>query len=224
MIIAHRSHVDYPGRTSLVVACPGCNMRCWYCHNKHLWSGDWDVEESLNIIRGALRPIMSAITITGGEPTLYGGKLIWLLQDLRKLGLPIKLDTNGLNPETLMLILNDKLVDYVALDAKGSRRFYWEYAIDDKGLSKRAYSHALYSAELIKGSGIDYEIRTTVDDTLAYGDYQVASYLRLISGAKRLYLQNQRHMERNGRWIHARRTLNAVADHVSRYVHHCEIR
>jgi len=126
---------------------------------------------------------LDAVVVSGGEPTLQSD-LINFLVWLRTVGLKIKLDTNGSNPEVIKNILDKKLVDYVAMDIKSGYKNYSEIVgakIDFNDIKK--------SIGLIMESEIDYEFRTTVfknwvdlDDLKEIG--------KLIDGAKKYFLQN----------------------------------
>ncbi len=151
---------DYPGQVSAVVFTQGCNFRCPFCHNAallpraapagRLLSGDW-VREQLGRRRGQL----DAVVVSGGEPTLQGG-LAEFLRALRRMGFRIKLDTNGSRPEVLRRLITAGLVDYIAMDLKAPWHKYESLAgvaADTRSLRR--------SVELIAGSGIAHEFRTT---------------------------------------------------------------
>ena len=113
---------DWPGRTSCILFLGGCNLHCPTCHNYQL---AWDMH-SLPVldqsrIKAYLRDRagwLDGVTVTGGEPTTVPG-IGELLYDIRKTGLPIKMDTNGMRPEVVADLLEYKLVDTFAVDVKG---------------------------------------------------------------------------------------------------------
>lgn len=113
------SLIDYPGKIASVIFLAGCNMRCHYCHNSQLW----DVTQnrfSVETILSALQKysvLIDAVVVSGGEPTVYPN-LIPLLKQIREMGLLIKLDTNGTQPAVIQTIVEQGLVDYIALDLK----------------------------------------------------------------------------------------------------------
>ncbi len=113
------STVDYPGCLSAVVFTAGCNYDCFFCHNRHLLStGAAAVrEEELFSFLGKRRGMLDGVVISGGEPTLHA-ELPRLISDIKALGYGVKLDTNGSNPFAIKQLLNDKLIDYLAVDYK----------------------------------------------------------------------------------------------------------
>lgn len=130
---------DWPGRTSCIIFLGGCNLHCPTCHNYQL---AWDMH-SLPVIdprriKSYLRDRagwLDGVTITGGEPTTVPG-VGELLYEIRKSGLPIKMDTNGMRPEVVRDLLRYKLVDTFAVDVKGP---YAKYpALTGNGVSEIA--------------------------------------------------------------------------------------
>ncbi len=110
------SFVDYPGHIAAVVFVPGCNMDCWYCHNRPLWNAAKLIDPSeAEAFIEKRRGFLSGVVISGGEPTLQSG-LEQFIERMRALGLHVKLDTNGLLPEVIEKLI--KKVDYIALDLK----------------------------------------------------------------------------------------------------------
>lgn len=109
---------DIPGRACMVFFTVGCNFNCEFCHNKHLLRNDagreYSIEELLNLVKSNF--LVSAISITGGEPTLYED-LITLCAELKKLERFISVDTNGSRPAIVEKLLPN--IDRIALDLKG---------------------------------------------------------------------------------------------------------
>ena len=111
---------DYPCRVAAVVFTQGCNFRCPFCHNGHLvgCEGAALLDEAAVLAQLAeRRNRLGGVVVTGGEPTLQGD-LPQFLHALKQLGLAVKLDTNGSQPDVLQALLADRLVDYVAMDLK----------------------------------------------------------------------------------------------------------
>jgi len=116
------SMCDWPGRHTCIVFLGGCNLRCPTCHNHQL---AWDMH-SLPVIdpvrlKAFLRDRsgwLDGVTVTGGEPTTVPG-VGELLFELRKSGLPVKVDTNGMRPEVVEDLLHYRLADVFAVDVKG---------------------------------------------------------------------------------------------------------
>lgn len=63
------------------------------------------------------RAWIDGVCITGGEPTLPSD-LPDLCSKLKEMGFLIKIDTNGTNQMMLKELMNNGLIDYVALDIK----------------------------------------------------------------------------------------------------------
>ena len=101
--------------------------------------------------------ILQGVCITGGEPTLQRN-LHKFLQKIKELEYPIKLDTNGYMPGVLWDLMQEHLIDYVAMDIKASRDNYARAA----GLPHIDISRIEESIGILKSSGIPYEFRTTV--------------------------------------------------------------
>ena len=121
------SLVDYPGEVCSVVFMPGCNFRCPYCHNKDLPQAvnnhGWTLQQILQYLQ-EVRSLITAVCITGGEPTLMPETLRFLIKNFKDLGLKVKLDSNGSHPELLEGLSKD--LDYIAMDLKTSLQHYSE--------------------------------------------------------------------------------------------------
>lgn len=177
--------IDWPGKVAAILFTYGCNFRCPFCHNPELVlensDEDLDLEEILKFLRERKKWI-DGVVITGGEPTLWPD-LPLLIQILKKEGFLVKLDTNGTNPSLLSSLLDEKLIDYVAMDIKGPLERYPEITRRDV-----KEEDILSSINLIMKSGIDYEFRTTI---LPYFHKKedIEKIGKLIKGAKKFYLQ-----------------------------------
>ena len=151
--------LDYPGKVACTVFLNGCNFRCPYCHNAELL-GDAEpvmtTEELLNFLRKR-QGILDGVCITGGEPTLHP-ELTELLRSIRALGYAVKLDTNGYRPDVLGALLQEGLLDYVAMDLKNGPD---AYALT-VGLKSVDLAKLRESIGLLLDSGREFELRTTV--------------------------------------------------------------
>lgn len=153
------SLIDYPGKVAAVVFTQGCNYRCPFCHNPELvlpdlFSGPLPVEEVLVFLEKR-RGQLQGLVITGGEPTLHAD-LSDFIRAVKEKGFLVKLDTNGSRVDVLRSILEEKLVDYIAMDIKSSLSSY-DHAVGVKADIESVKA----SIELIKTSGIEHEFRTT---------------------------------------------------------------
>ncbi|MEA3356319.1 MAG: anaerobic ribonucleoside-triphosphate reductase activating protein [Candidatus Bipolaricaulota bacterium] len=179
--------IDFPGLVAALVYTPGCNLRCPFCHNSELVlperikALDLIEEEEVLSLLDERKGFLDGLCITGGEPTLHEG-LAGFIERVKKLGLAVKLDTNGTRPERLKELLDSRLLDYVAMDVKGPPGRYSILT----GV-KIDFEKIEASIRIILTQAPDYEFRTTVVPTLGLEDIKkVAS---LIAGAKRYYLQ-----------------------------------
>ena len=122
MIIAgmqKSSTLDFPGNLSCVLFTRGCNMDCFYCHNRDILSKKGEnlaMDEVFSFLEKR-RGLLDGVVVSGGEPTLQPD-LIETIQKIKKMGYRVKLDTNGQNPETLAALIEQKLLDYIAVDWK----------------------------------------------------------------------------------------------------------
>ena len=119
------STVDWPGKATCTVFLRGCPLKCTYCQNDTIQTGKElkDIDEIIELIITS-KPFISGVVISGGEPTLQRDELITLTKKIRELGLLIGIQTNGLFPDTINSLIEEKLVDRIALDLKTSWESY----------------------------------------------------------------------------------------------------
>ncbi len=187
------SLIDYPSHISAIVFLQGCNMRCPYCHNAVLVPSPSETDEVYQQRQEALlsyleerKDVLEGVCITGGEPTM-SVELPVFIKALKRIGYKIKLDTNGTNPEMLLPLFTDRLVDYVAMDIKTSFERYALVGITSQTLIDNIKKSIL----LIKEHSPDYEFRTTLEpNTVSLTD--ISSMGAFIKGARRWALQAYR--------------------------------
>jgi len=175
------------------VACtvftPGCNLRCPYCHNPEILDPDLEMEvmpeENFFSFLDNRSGFLDGVCITGGEPTIQRDIQEFIVQ-VRERGFLVKLDTNGTIPAVLKELLEDKLLDYVAMDVKTSLEGYTR----DMGFRGNT-ADIIKSIDMIKGSGIEYEFRTTVVPGLI-DTVEILEVAKMIKGARRYFIQNFR--------------------------------
>ncbi|MFH1638343.1 MAG: anaerobic ribonucleoside-triphosphate reductase activating protein [Candidatus Woesearchaeota archaeon] len=156
---ARNSLVDYPGHVVSTIFTQGCNLSCPYCHNPELipkGGNGMIAEKELFYFFEKHRKMLDGVCITGGEPTLQMD-LEEFLMKVKALGLKVKLDTNGTNPEVIEDLIAKKLVDYIAMDIKASAKGYAKI-----GVTGDVLESIFRSIKIIMGSGIGYEFRSTV--------------------------------------------------------------
>jgi len=183
------SLIDYPGEMSFVIFMGGCNLKCLYCHNKDIVEKSAKIYENDKIIKMLIdrKRFINAVTITGGEPTIYGDKLIDLIIKIKELGFKIKLDTNGLNPNIIKRLIDNYLIDFIAMDIKNTFERYEEttgVSVDIGKLKK--------SIMLIENSNINYEFRTTVNKEM-HPEFAILELISYVRDNSKLILQNYRY-------------------------------
>jgi pyruvate formate lyase activating enzyme len=178
--------IDYPGKLAATIFTIGCNFECPFCYSTELVlpkkikdQPRISVGEIMNFLKRR-QGLIEGVVICGGEPTIYGEKLIDFVKSIKQLGFDVKVDTNGFLPDVLEKLL--KQVDYIAMDIKAPKDRYKEFCGKDIDVSKIGRS-----INILKKSNIGYEFRTTVapglkkDDILKIADW--------ISGSKKYFLQ-----------------------------------
>ena len=160
--------LDFPDTPAAIFWFAGCNLRCVYCYNPDIVFGEAhiDEEEALAFLKKRTG-LLEGVVLSGGECTLYSNLIPFCVQ-IKKLGFRIKLDTNGMRPDIIASLIALELIDYAALDYKapdvkmtqicgaGSEKRFWE------------------SFELLKGSDVAYEVRTTLHPDLLSDDEIIA--------------------------------------------------
>ncbi len=152
--------LDFPGQVACTVFLPGCQFKCPFCHNAALVTehapSQISTEKCLNFLKGR-QGILDGVCITGGEPTLQP-KLPDFIQQIRALGFSVKLDTNGYHPDILKALVDEKLVNYVAMDIKNAKARYAETC----GLLELDIEKIEESVAFLKTGVVPFEFRTTV--------------------------------------------------------------
>ena len=180
------SLIDYPGLISAIIFLQGCNFKCPYCHNPELVAPllfqplikENEVLDFLDTRKGKL----DAVTITGGEPTIQDDLALFIKQ-IKKMGFAVKLDTNGSQPQVIKNLLDEKLLDFIAMDIKAPFEKY-------KNVVKVPVNADLIkeSIRLILKSKIPYEFRTTVVES-QLEEKDILQIGKMIAGAKHYILQ-----------------------------------
>ena len=179
------SLLDFPNKVSCILFTRTCNFRCPFCHNGLTLLEDFETEVPFDEVISFLKKrqgVLDGVVISGGEPTLMPD-LAEKLRVIKDLGYAVKLDTNGSNPDILQDLLDDGLVDYVAMDIKNSITKY-----DLTAGAKVNHDKILRSIEILKNSGVEYEFRTTLIKEFHTKEdmYEMG---KLLEGHPNLYLQ-----------------------------------
>lgn len=157
------SLVDYPGKVAAVLFLKGCNLDCSYCHNRVVMhqTDEMTIDDMAPVIRRlASQKLTEGIVITGGEPTVYGESLVDLIRHLREAmpGKSIKLDTNGTDSRLIKKIIDEGLVNFVAMDVKLPYDKYGRLGYTGEAAEIER------SVAVIKRSGIPHHFRYTKFD------------------------------------------------------------
>ena len=189
--------LDFPEHVACTVFLGGCDFRCQFCHNYELVEGAMPAqmtEEEFFSFLDKRHGLLDGVAITGGEPCLRPD-LPEFIKRINDAGYPVKLDTNGNHPDVLKRLLDENLVQYVAMDIKNSPAKYARtIGLSDAPQTDEEEGAAFNldkvneSIKLLLNSDIDYEFRTTVisqyhdeEDFQKIGEW--------ISGAKNYFLQ-----------------------------------
>lgn len=155
------SLIDYPSKLSCILWFGGCNLRCKYCYNSELISPKefLDEERVLLFLKSRIG-LLDGVVCSGGECSLWGERLLEIVERIKAMGFCVKIDTNGSKPSVLKELIDRELVDYVALDFKApiskleticGRDYFKEFE---------------ESFVLLRDCQISYEIRTTFHSDL----------------------------------------------------------
>ena len=178
--------LDFPGKVACTVFLGGCDMRCPFCHNWELVDMNapalMDEQELLRFLGGRVG-LLDGVAFTGGEPLLRND-LADVIKKIRDMGFLIKLDTNGNHPDRLKAVLDEGLIDYVAMDVKNSRKRYGETI----GLPGFDTSKVEESIQMLISGNVDYEFRTTVMKEY-HDEESFKDISEMIKGAKNYYIQ-----------------------------------
>ena len=162
-------------------------MKCPFCQNSELIPTDStllvDEKEILDYLT-LRKNVLNGVTISGGEPTIQKD-LKDFIKKVKEIGYDVKLDTNGLNNKVLEELVNENLIDYVAMDIKNSLPKYSKTS----GIEKISTDNFLNSIEFLKTQKkIDYEFRTTIIEE-HHSLQDVLDIINLIGDSK-YFLQN----------------------------------
>lgn len=185
--------LDYPEKVAAIIFTPGCNMRCRFCHNKEFVLPDeikklqpsFIPEKAvLNFLKSRQNKL-DGVVISGGEPTVQPN-LKQFIKKVREMNFLVKLDTNGNLPDVLKDLIQDGLVDYVAMDVKTTLEEYPNLVgdlVNTKNIKE--------SINFLKKGTVLYEFRTTVIDEV-HTTVMVKEMAKLLKDSDKLYIQKFR--------------------------------
>lgn len=217
---------DYPGKLCAKATVPGCNFRCPHCdrldivldHQGMELIPEGEVLGHLYRVRGFL----DGLCLGGGEPTLHNGLLSFVYR-VKSIGSLVKLDTNGSRPKRIRKLMEEGVVDYIAMDVKAPLERYKEvvrYKVDVDAVRQ--------SMRLLRRGAVDYEFRTTMVPGLIDGG-DLEEIAQTLIGSKRFVIQQFE----PGRTIcpefgdvkpYSEGELREFRDKVTPYFHECALR
>jgi pyruvate formate lyase activating enzyme len=135
-------------------------MRCVYCYNKDIVFGEGEIseEEAIAFLQSRVG-LLEAVVLSGGEVTLYND-LVEFCKKIKQLKFKIKLDTNGLNTEMIQVLVENRLVDYIALDYKAPKEKYFVITKD------KHFDNFSKTLNYLIQKEFSFEVRTTVHNDL----------------------------------------------------------
>lgn len=179
--------LDFPDVVSCIVFTKGCNLRCPFCHNSSLvvdskLTPEIDEEEVFSYLNKR-KNILDGVVISGGEPLLQKDIKDFIVK-VKTLGYKVKLDTNGVNSKLLSELIDEKLVDYVAMDIKNT---FDKYDMTT-GKSNSRIDNIKESIRILKKEKVLYEFRTTIVKDF-HNIEDIKKILKYINGSK-YFIQN----------------------------------
>lgn len=161
------SFVDFPTLISSVIFTPGCDLNCWYCHNYDVITKSEGIYQEQSVLEflEERKNFLDGVVISGGEPTLQK-ELPGFIKKVKELGLKVKLDTCGTNFDMVKQLIDDKLLDYIAMDIKAPTKHYGKIT----SIAPAQITNVIKTANLIKSNGVEYELRTTFAPNLKKQD------------------------------------------------------
>lgn len=161
------SFVDYPENLSIVIFTPFCNFDCFYCHNRDLIENPpyFYTEKEIFDFLNKRKNMIDHLVISGGEPTLQKD-LKEFITKCKNLGYKIKLDSNGSNKDIIKDLINENLLDFIAIDYKAPLNKY-------KEICKFNGEKTLETINYLKTTKINFQVRTTLCPTLTQDDLKL---------------------------------------------------
>jgi len=154
------THLDYPDELACIVWFSGCNMRCQYCYNDDIVyskTGNYSYQDVLDFLKTRIG-LLDGVVLSGGEAT--GKNLLEFCKKIKEMGFLVKLDTNGINCAVIKNLIQNNLLDYIALDYKAPH-----YKFEEITASKK-YSDFEQTLDFLIQNNFNFEARTTLHSDL----------------------------------------------------------
>ena len=179
--------LDFPEKMACMIFTRGCNFKCPFCHNGPLVlnktkEGFINESEIFEYLKKR-KKLLDGVVVSGGEPLLQRDIKTFITK-IKDLGYKVKIDTNGTSPLLLEELINEGLVDYVAMDIKNVFEKYPKIT----GCRNVNIDNIKKSINILKQDRIDYEFRTTIVKEF-HTIEDIKKILSYIEGSK-YYLQN----------------------------------
>ena len=235
-VIYHQSLKDYPGKVSEVVFTGNCNYKCPECHAKEILDSKERIneEEFFNYLDSGKKWV-DGVVLCGGEPTLEKD-LMGFTRKIKEKGLAVKLDTNGSNPKVLRNLLDEKVIDYVAMDVKGSKEIYSKIVGGEINVKN------IEDSMKVVQDFPDYEFRTTIAPIIRKDEInfmsvdeseEMAKWIVDVTGQNKHKHYLQKFVPRDGGLLDSRlekfpetswELLNKMKREIIKYLPNCKIR
>jgi pyruvate formate lyase activating enzyme len=188
--------IDFPNKIACTVFLAGCNFRCPWCYSAELVLPEKILKQPrisekyfFDFLRDR-KGLLEGVVLCGGEPTI-NKNLLEFIKKIKDLEFLVKLDTNGSNPVMLKELIDQKLIDYVAMDIKTSKKsegFKYENVFIE-GIKMQDIER---SVDILKQGKVNFEFRTTVVNTI-HKKQDFLDIAKWIGGKNiKYYLQNFR--------------------------------
>ncbi len=229
------SLIEWEGKIASVIFLPGCNFRCPWCHVPDLAFYPENLEtvpfrQVEEVIRGQ-QGWLDGVVISGGEPTVHAS-LPEFIEQIKDRDVLVKLETNGSHPEMLRELIEDGLIDSVAMDIKNaveSVKLKVESKKYEKTVGMRIdVGKIRESMDILMKGNIDYEFRTTVVPAFL-SEKDIEEIAKSIRGAKKYVLQqfvpeNAYEEEMMRLKPYSREKFEEMARRAGAYVEECQVR
>ncbi|AXX87083.1 anaerobic ribonucleoside-triphosphate reductase activating protein [Malaciobacter marinus] len=196
--------LDYKDNLSCIVWFISCNMRCQYCYNSNIVlskEGNYEIKDLFTFLEKRVG-LLDAVVLSGGEATMHN--LEPICKKIKAMGFKIKLDTNGLNTKLIKTLIDEKYIDYIALDFKATKDKFEEITKTNQ------YNKFLDTLNFLIDKNFDFEVRTTLhEELLNENDINKIVDTLVSKGYKNsLYIQNFLNVENFANLKESKKVLN----------------